>query len=306
MRQTVRGVRAVELSLADPDRAADFYAQTWNLIPVSRENGSYYLRGSCAYHHILAIHPSAGKPLVKRVIYDCVDREMVGRLHTSITAAGVATETPHELSTPGGGYGFGFQDPTGRAQAIVTGVDDHADDERAPDCPYKIAHVNFNDREGARLRDFFVQAMGFRLVDHAGQQFFLNADSPDHSSVVVCQSTRDTLNHLSFEMRDLDAVMRGAGRMQDAGYPIEWGIGRHGAAENVFAYFAGPEEMPLEYTSDVLQIDETYPFNGPEHWKWPPGRLDQWGVTPPHTRRWKRIQDIFSFGTDFHLSAREA
>ena len=27
------------------------------------------------------------------------------------------------------------------------------------------------------------------------------------------------------------------------------------SGDNVFAYFAGPEELPLEYTSEVLQID---------------------------------------------------
>jgi catechol 2,3-dioxygenase len=137
--------------------------------------------------------------------------------------------------------------------------------------------------------------LGFRFVDHAGRQFFMHADCPDHSSVVICDAQANTLNHLSFEMDTLDSVMRGAGRMLDHGYPIEWGIGRHGAAANVFAYFAGPEEMPLEYSSDGLKIDDSYPFNGPEHWKWPPNRLDQWGVTPPHTRRWKRIQTLFDF-----------
>ena len=89
--------------------------------------------------------------------------------------------------------------------------------------------------------------------------------------------------------------MRGAGRMRDAGYPLEWGVGRHGAGNNVFGYFAGPEEFPIEYTAEVMQIDDSYEFHGPEYWKWPPGRLDQWGVTPPHTQRWKRIQDMYLF-----------
>ncbi len=64
-------------------------------------------------------------------------------------------------------------------------------------------------------------------------------------------------------MVDLDSVMRGAGRMIDAGYPIEWGVGRHGPGDNSFAYFAGPEEFPLEYTADVARIDDTYEFHGP-------------------------------------------
>jgi len=99
-------------------------------------------------------------------------------------------------------------------------------------------------------------------------------------------------------MMDLDSVMRGAGRMRDAGYPIEWGVGRHGPGNNVFAYFAGPEEIPLEYTAEVLQIDDSYQPHGPDYWKFPPGRSDQWGVTDPQTPRLARIQELFRFSED--------
>jgi catechol 2,3-dioxygenase len=103
-------------------------------------------------------------------------------------------------------------------------------------------------------------------------------------------------------MPDLDSVMRGTGRMKDNGYPIEWGIGRHGPSGNVFAYFAGPEEFPIEYTGEVRQIDESYEPQGPEYWRWPAGRADEWGITNPHTARWKRIQTMFEPPqTDFKL-----
>src|SRR5262245_48341465 len=59
--------------------------------------------------------------------------------------------------------------------------------------------------------------------------------------------------------------MPGAGRMRDHGYPIEWGVGRHGPGNNVFAYFAGPEEFPIELTGELLQIDDTYVPHGPDY-----------------------------------------
>ena len=69
-------------------------------------------------------------------------------------------------------------------------------------------------------------------------------------------SDANTLNHIAFVMPDLDAVMRGAGRMSDAGWPIEWGVGRHGPGNNVFSYFVGPDDFVIEYTADVLQVDD--------------------------------------------------
>ena len=60
--------------------------------------------------------------------------------------------------------------------------------------------------------------------------------------------------------------MRASGRMIDAGYPIAWGVGRHGPGDNVFAYFIDPVGFVIEYTAEVLQVDDTtgcgVPMNG--------------------------------------------
>jgi len=142
------------------------------------------------------------------------------------------------------------------------------------------------------------EVLGFRLIDETVRARFLHAACPDHFSLALVKHGNATLNHIAFDMVDLDSVMRGAGRMRDAGYPIEWGVGRHGPGNNVFAYFAGPEEIPLEYTSEVLQIDDGYVPRGPDFWKFPPGRSDQWGVTNPQTARLARIQQLFGFNDD--------
>jgi catechol 2,3-dioxygenase len=94
-----------------------------------------------------------------------------------------------------------------------------------------------------------------------------------------------TLNHLAFEMPDLDAVMRGAGRMRDHGHEIEWGPGRHGPGNNVFCYFLGPEEFPIEYTAEMQQIDSRHRPGTPADWTWPPGRLDHWGISAAPSAR---------------------
>ena len=93
----------------------------------------------------------------------------------------------------------------------------------------------------------------------------------------------------------LDAVMRGAGRMSDAGWPIEWGVGRHGPGNNVFAYFVGPDDFVIEYTADVQQVDDSYKVGAPSDWTWPPGRFDQWGVSKPPSDRIKQAQKKIRF-----------
>ncbi len=292
---TVRGVRSVDIELNEPGRAAEFYANTWNLTEIERSGESIWFRGTASHHHILAIHRSRGPAALRRITFDAADRDIVDALHKKVVESGCAAESPHEISVPGEGYGFGFADVENRNLAIVCDARDHSAPADVSDRPRKIAHININAAQIEKTNRFFTEVLGFRCVDHSGPLYFLHCDNSDHSSIVTGQTGKPTLNHVSFEMPDLESCMRGGGRMRDAGYPIEWGPGRHGAGNNVFCYFAGPEEFPIEYTAEVLQIDDGYEFHGPDYWKWPPGRLDRWGITPPHTARWKRIQDMVFF-----------
>ena len=86
------------------------------------------------------------------------------------------------------------------------------------------------------------------------------------------------------------AVMRGGGRMRDAGFEIVWGPGRHGPGNNAFNYFVGPFGEVIEYTAEVEQIDHHYVVGGPSDWTWPPGRVDQWGVSAPPGETLKSAQ----------------
>ena len=56
---------------------------------------------------------------------------------------------------------------------------------------------------------------------------FVNCNR-DHHTIALADTDNDALNHIAFLMPDLELVMRGGGRLKDAGYAIEWGPGRHG------------------------------------------------------------------------------
>ena len=293
----VTGIRSIAVDVCAIDEAAAFYQEVWLLSPAAEAGGAArYFRGTAAYDHIMSLH-RADRPAIRRVVFAAADRDAVTTLHAAVKAAGAVTEAPHEWDAPGGGYGFGFKDPEGRNLAVACGGAQHTA-APASDRPHKITHVNLNAGDYEASTRFMIEVLGFRLIDETVRARFLHAACPDHFSLALVKHSNATLNHIAFDMVDLDSVMRGAGRMRDAGYPIEWGVGRHGPGDNVFAYFAGPEEIPLEYTSEVLQIDDSYVPRGPDFWKFPPGRSDQWGVTNPQTARLARIQQLFGFTDD--------
>jgi catechol 2,3-dioxygenase-like lactoylglutathione lyase family enzyme len=294
----IRGVRSVELVASNLDEAARFYEEVWGLAPVATaRNDSRYFRGTAGYHHLLGLH-SGAQPAVVRIVFDVADRAGVDALHAKIAAAGGKPGTPATLTIAGGGYGFGCKDPDGRNLAFVCEAADHADTADQPDRPRRIVHVNLNARDFDGSLRFFTQALGFKIVDENAPLWFLHGASADHCSIVLCKTNLPTLNHIAFVMPEFDSVMRGMGRMKDNGYPIEWGPGRHGPGDNVFAYFCGPDEAPLEYAAEVLQIDDSYQPRGSDYWKFKPGRSDQWGITQPRSARYYRVQRLFGFTAD--------
>ncbi|MGA8356100.1 MAG: VOC family protein [Xanthobacteraceae bacterium] len=293
----IRGVRSVELVVSNLDESARFYETVWSLAPVAASNEARYFRGTSGYHHVLGLHGGT-QPAVVRIAFDVADRAGVDALYEKISAAGAKPGKPAKLTTAGGGYGFACKDPDGRNLAFVTDCADHADTADVPDRPRKIVHVNLNTVDFDGTLKFFTQALGFRVVDDNAPLWFLHCDNSDHCSIVLCKMNLPTLNHIAFEMPEFDSVMRGMGRMKDSGYPIEWGPGRHGPGNNVFAYFCGPDEVPLEYAAEVLQIDDSYQPRPSDYWKFKPGRSDQWGITQPRSPRYYRVQRLFGFTAD--------
>ncbi|HVZ53011.1 MAG TPA: VOC family protein, partial [Pseudolabrys sp.] len=280
----VSALRSVEIGCTELAPMQRFFTEVWNLLPVGEDKGVQLLRGSGAFHHIVALRARPQTALV-RIVFDAVDRATVDALHAQVVAHGIQTiDPPAPLRQPHGDYGFGFQDPEGRNVAVVCGVKDHADSADHPDRPRKVSHINLNNGDPDASFACYRDALGFKLRDQSKKFRFLACNS-DHHSVVLGFSGGTTLNHIAFEMPDFDAVMRGAGRMRDDGRPIEWGPGRHGPGNNVFCYFVGPEMLPIEYTAEMQQVDDSYRMRPAEDWKWLPGRLDQWGLTPGPSER---------------------
>src|SRR5207302_8144813 len=128
----IRGVRSVALVASDLDEAARFCETVWKLQLVERRNDACFFRATGAYHHVLGLHAGA-QPAVIRIDFELPDRQAIAHLHRAISGAGVKATAEAQLSTPGGGYGFGCEDPDGRNLFFVCDCADHADSENRAD-----------------------------------------------------------------------------------------------------------------------------------------------------------------------------
>lgn len=286
----IGGLRSVALNVPDLARAEDFYTRVWHLDVAAREGDAIYLRGTGADHHVLALHQGQPAVEIRHVTLRARHRDALDAIALAAAAAGGRVEKPvASLTEPGGGTGLTIRDPDGRLIQVVHGDTQHTDVHEAKDRPIRLAHAVLNSHDVEATRRFFEQALGFTLADRTRIMAFLNCAS-DHHSIALGDTDNDALNHIAFVMPDLESVMRGGGRMRDAGHEIEWGPGRHGPGDNAFNYFIGPFGEVIEYTAEVEQIDDSYRAGSPDDWKWPAGRVDQWGISQPPSARLKEAQ----------------
>ena len=286
----ISGLRSVALNVPDLARAEDFYTRVWHLDVAARTADAVYFRGTGADHHLLALHQGGPAVEIRHVTLRARNPEALDATAQATERAGGRITVPTgPLHDPAGGMGLTLCDPDGRLLQVVHGDARHADAHEARDRPIRLAHAVLNSHDVEATRRFFEQALGFTLADRTRIMAFLNCDA-DHHSIALGDTDNDALNHIAFVMPDLESVMRGGGRMRDAGHAIEWGPGRHGPGDNAFNYFIGPFGEVIEYTAEVEQIDDSHRAGGPDDWKWPAGRVDQWGISQPPSPRLKEAQ----------------
>lgn len=278
----IDGLRSVHFGLPDLDAATRYYTELWGLQVAARTDDAVYLRATGPDFYCLALHRQ-DQPRWLAGDFSIASRQEADALYATLQAQGLTVSRPGPLSEPGGGYGFAFQDPDeGRVFRVVTEQARHADVADAADRPRKLSHLVLNSPD--RQARFFVDVLGFKVIDQSRTITFLNCNS-DHHSLALFKTTGDTsFNHLAFEMKDLNSVMSATGNMKEKGEEIGWGVGRHGPCDNVFAYFVGPGGFTVEYTAEVEQVDDSYQVRGPEEWNFRPGRRDQWGIATQSTR----------------------
>jgi catechol 2,3-dioxygenase-like lactoylglutathione lyase family enzyme len=277
----IEGLRSVALNVPDLAAAEKFYTETWHLEVAHRKDKAIYLRGSGSDHHLLALYAGGPVPQIRQVTLRARSAEALQAVADAVPRAGGTIVSPLGPLTknPAGGTGLTLRDPHGRVFQVVHG-DTRVEDRGAQkDRPQRLTHVVLNSHAVDETQKFLSQALGFTLADRTVAIAFMNCNS-DHHTLAIGVSDNDALNHIAFLMPDYESVMRGGGRMKDAGFPIQWGPGRHGPGNNLFNYFIDPFGIVIEYTAEVEQVDESYKPRGPEDWKWPPGRVDQWGISP--------------------------
>jgi len=268
-------LRSVELDVTQPAEAAEFLERVWRLVPAGKSGDTAFFRGSGAHPHILSIR-AASAPAVTAITLSG-SKDEVEAAHARVRKSGAPHKAVAQFDIPGEGAGFVVQGPEAQAYRFVVGAS-VPPLAALPDSPIQITHAVMNAIDVAACEKFAVEVLGFRVSDRTRMMTFVRCNRKHHCCAYA-HAEFSSLNHIAFEMQDIDAMMRGIGRMRDAGFQMIWGPGRHGPGNNVFGYFISPFGSVIEYTAEVSEVGDDYRVGAPEDWKWPPGRIDHWGLS---------------------------
>jgi catechol 2,3-dioxygenase-like lactoylglutathione lyase family enzyme len=282
-RSPITHLRYAAVSTEDLDAAVAFYEGTWGLYRVDGDRDVAFL-GTVGSPEpfVLRLRRSAERR-TDLVAFAARDRAAVDALAQRLAGDGVrVVAPPAPLATPGGGYGFRFFDPDGRLVEVSSDVAAKPFRElgAGESVPRKLSHVVVNSPRVVELITFYETYLGLRLSDWLEDRMCFLRCSDDHHSLAIAAAPAPGLNHLSFEMRDLDEYMRGTGRMVRAGRPPLWGPGRHSSGDNVYSYFAGPDQFVVEYTTALEKISDEDAWV-PRIWPATPEYADRWGTAGP-------------------------
>jgi 2,3-dihydroxy-p-cumate/2,3-dihydroxybenzoate 3,4-dioxygenase len=274
-------LRSVELELPDVARAAEFLGGVWGLIPAGTSGGTQFFRGTGSHPYILSI-TKASTPAVAAITFSGSAEEIarLGKPNTS-------------YDVPGGEKGLQIRGPESQNyRFIIETVTTAPLPDK--DKPIQLTHAVLNTVDQDAAERFAVERLGFVVSDRTAHMRFLRCNRKHHC-IAYAKSGAASLNHIAFEMKDVDAVMRGIARLREAGYESVWGPGRHGPGNNVFGYFIAPYGGVIEYTAEVGEVGDDYKVGGPEDWKWPPGRIDHWGLSKKDTAKTGPAERVFRF-----------
>ena len=278
----------------------------FGMVRAARTATALYMRGTDPAHHIHVTEK--GEPGFVGLAWYAPSEEDLHRL------AKLPGATPVEaIDEPGGGTRVHLSEPNGYQIEIVHGIERVApivvprqamnsgsdmlkrsgELYRVKRGPAHVKRIGHGVMATPRLREtvaWFRETLGLICSDdiYVGSKDNIigsfnrcdrGADYVDHHAFFCLVRDRAGLNHLSFEVQDVDDVFVGHEYLRQSGkYEHMWGIGRHLLGSQIYDYWSDPWGRIHEHWTDTDRINAA---NGSNLLSAEEGLISQWGEPPP-------------------------
>jgi catechol-2,3-dioxygenase len=258
----VAQLASVSLHTSGLSKQAEFYNDRWGLEPIDEHSGEIFFRAEGSRHHVLSLHED-GKTGLRNLTFTLAPEYGLERAYQELLEAGVdVVQGPTSDPAPGVDGGLTVKDPDGNLVELVTSVAEVNTPYGDRDVkPHDVNHVVLESTDPQRLEDFYKEKLGFRMTETIKGVISFYACNRNHHSLAIARSWdgRTGLNHVAFELKDLDAWLKAIYFAGEKGIKRLSGPGRHGPGNNLFAYYHDEEANVMEYTTEIEQVDPSNP-----------------------------------------------
>ena len=271
--------------LRSPDLdAMEEFLTRFGMTRAARTPTALYMRGTDPEHHIHVTEK--GDPKFVGFAYYAESEDDLARVARAPGASGIET-----IDEPGGGKRVRLTEPNGYQVEVVHGIATLApialkprqklnsgEDPlaragelmRLPKGPSQVKRIGHGVLNTPKFREtvaWFRETLGFICSDdvYAGDKSNLigsfnrldrGDDFVDHHVFFCLVHEKTGLNHLSFEVQDIDDVAMGHGYLKSIGkYEHMWGLGRPLLGSQVYDYWADPWGRVHEHWADSDRLN---------------------------------------------------
>ena len=293
------------LRAPDLDQMEEFLTH-FGMVRADRTRNALYMRGTDPSHHLHVTEK--GDAGFVGLAYYAASLDDLKRLANAPGASGV-----EDIDEPGGGKRVRLKEPNGYQIEVVYGIETlkpipverqalNSGSEplkragelyRLPKGSSRVKRIGHGVMAAPKVVEtvrWFRDTLGFVCSDdvYAGSKdniigSFNRCDRGetfvDHHVFFCIRNDRAGLNHLSFEVQDVDDVFMGHDYLEKIGkYEHMWGLGRHLLGSQVYDYWADPWGRVHEHWADTDRLNAK---NGGNLLSAEEALISQWGGPPP-------------------------
>lgn len=276
----LRDIHYTRLGTQDLDAAEAFATATLGLQKVERSADRLYLRSDHRHHTLAYVR---GDPSLQVIAFELKHGSMLGAALEHLQSAGVPCgmgSSAEAADRHVGGF-LWFDDPTGNRIEIVARPHEAA--RRyfpARDAGILgFGHVGLCSSDPVRDQDFWLTHFNARVSDWIGPCPLLRVNERHHQMALFAARRRG-VQHVNFQVAEMDDLMRSWYFLQECGVRIVFGPGRHPTSGGSFLYFEGPDGMVYEYSNSDRRIIEDDASYRPRQFPLHPSSFCMWGARP--------------------------
>jgi len=274
-------MRLHHVALASPKAAdaVDFYTEDWGLRETGRDDSSVRLAARTDHGEDYSlVLVTAEEKSVHHFCLVCDDETTYERLERRIRDKGV--EIVDSPACAGLARSIRVRDIDGRLVEVAYRPPSETpavEEETRDAVPLFPAHIVLNTTELETTVDWYTENLGMKVRDRRATKMTFLYCNRDHHTIAFAQAQHASLNHLAWEMPELNQFFRSIARASKSGNGGEklHGPGRHGPGEYIFCYFTDPMGFVCEYETDGVKVDDEadYPYRVHEY---SPESIDRW------------------------------